>query len=45
VRIEFVARLRDEQKFRDIVALKDQLAADREKTIELFRRTGKGNSE
>jgi riboflavin kinase/FMN adenylyltransferase len=44
VRIRFVERLRDEQKFRDIGALKDQLVRDRENTLEVFRRTGEGNS-
>lgn len=44
IRVQFVARLRDEKKFRDIGALKSQLVRDRENTLDLFRRAGEGNS-
>ncbi len=36
IRVRFVARLRDEHKFRDVGALKDQLQIDREKTREIL---------
>jgi riboflavin kinase/FMN adenylyltransferase len=44
IRVSFVERLRDEQKFRNIEALREQLVRDREKTRELFLGGGAGNS-
>ncbi len=44
IQVRFIARLRDEQKFRDIHALRDQLVRDREHALELFTRNGTGNS-
>jgi riboflavin kinase/FMN adenylyltransferase len=40
IRISYAARLRDEQKFRGIDALKEQLALDREKALRIFDKTG-----
>jgi riboflavin kinase/FMN adenylyltransferase len=36
IRVSYIARLRDEQKFRDIDALKEQLGRDREKALGIF---------
>lgn len=44
IQIQFVARLREEKKFGDIDALKNQLITDRENTLEIFRQAGKENS-
>lgn len=44
VRIGFKYRLRDEKKFRDIEALRDQLQKDRRRTLGFFQQRGKGNS-
>jgi len=37
LRVDFIARLRDEKKFPSVEALKRQLAKDRRKTLEIFR--------
>ena len=44
IRIRFVEKLRDEQKFSDVEALRQQLVRDRETTRQLFGRGGEGNS-
>jgi riboflavin kinase/FMN adenylyltransferase len=44
IRVKFVARLRDEKKFRDTDALKNQLLADRESTLEILSHYRKENS-
>jgi riboflavin kinase/FMN adenylyltransferase len=36
IRISYIARLRDEKKFRDIDALKEQLSLDRIKALQIF---------
>ena len=40
IQIQFVSRLREERKFRDIGALKKQLKIDRDNTRGLFLNTG-----
>lgn len=40
IRIDFVSKLRDEQKFSHVDALRNQLIRDRESTRELFRKLG-----
>jgi riboflavin kinase/FMN adenylyltransferase len=37
IQVRFMKRLRDEMKFRDVNALKDQLMIDRENTLRFFR--------
>jgi riboflavin kinase/FMN adenylyltransferase len=44
IRVQFVARLRDEQKFRDVNALREQLVLDRMHALELFGKSGTENS-
>ena len=44
IHVQFVARLRDERKFSNIDALKQQLLADRENALQVLRDTGEENS-
>ena len=44
IRVQFVDRLRDERKFSNIDALKQQLLADRENALQVLRDTGEENS-
>ena len=44
IQVQFVNRLREERKFKDIESLRRQLLVDRENTLRLFQNYGRGNS-